>query len=290
MRKLIVGCGYVGRRAAARWIAQGHRVSALTRSPDNARELQELGIEPVLGDVTDPASLSRLPQSDAVLYAVGLDRTSGKSQREVYVLGLQNVLERLPESVERFLYVSSTSVYGQSAGEWIDETSPCLPNRENGQVCLEAEHTLREHFRTNRGRSGTASFNILRLAGIYGPKRLLSRIETLRSGEPLDGDPEAWLNLIHADDAAAAVLACEVHGAAGECYLVSDDEPIHRRRYYQLLASLVGAPPPRFAALPTGAESRQLNKRCSNQRLYTSLRMELQFPTIAEGLPHAVGQ
>jgi nucleoside-diphosphate-sugar epimerase len=280
----------VGRRAASRWLAQGYGVSALTRSREHAGELQALGIEPVLGDVTDPSTLSQLPEADVVLYAVGLDRTSGKSQREVYVTGLRNILETLPESVERFLYISSTSVYGQSGGEWIDETSPCLPSRENGQVCLEAEQTLREHYRAPRGRTGTASFNILRLAGIYGPKRLLSRIETLRAGEPLEGDPEAWLNLIHADDAAAAVLACESHGAAGECYIVCDDEPIHRQRYYQLLASLVEAPPPRFAALPADMESRQLNKRCSNQRLYSSLQMELRFPTIAEGLPHAVGK
>jgi nucleoside-diphosphate-sugar epimerase len=287
MRKLIVGCGYLGRRVAAQWIAEGHQVSALTRSPANAQSLQSAGIGPVIGDVTDPASLSRLPAADVVVYAVGLDRNSGQSQREVYVTGLRNVLAHLPSSVKRFIYISSTSVYGQTAGEWIDETSPCLPSRENGQVCLEAEQALREHFR-EQSRSG--GFNILRLAGIYGPQRLLSRIETLRSGEPLSGHPEAWLNLIHADDAAAAVLACETHGTASECYLVCDDEPIHRRRYYQLLASLVGAPPPRFQDEAAESDSRQLNKRCSNQRLYSELCMELQFPTIAEGLPHAVGR
>ena len=90
---LIVGCGYLGRRVARRWLAAGRRVAALTRG--NADALAALGIEPIIGDVLDPDSLCHLPDAGTVLYAVGLDRTAGRSMRDVYVSGLANVLDRL---------------------------------------------------------------------------------------------------------------------------------------------------------------------------------------------------
>ena len=142
-RKLIIGCGYLGRRVARRWKKQGHQVFALTRSGDHAADFRDAGIEPFIGDVTDSASLASLPEVDTLLYAVGLDRTSGQSQREVYVGGLENVLARMADRVRCFLYISSTSVYGQNAGEWVDESSECRPTSENGSVCLDAESLLR---------------------------------------------------------------------------------------------------------------------------------------------------
>src|SRR5439155_10903198 len=132
---LIVGCGYPGRRAAARWVAAGRRVAALTRR--NAATPSNLGLTPFVGDVLDPANLRGLPPARTVLYAVGTDRTAGRSMREVYVGGLGHVLDVLPPP-ERFLYVSSTGVYGQTGGEWIDETAPTAPAEEAGRVVLEA--------------------------------------------------------------------------------------------------------------------------------------------------------
>jgi len=232
-RKLIIGCGYLGRRIAQRWIAQGDAVFALTRSTDRAREFRESGIEPIVGDVTDPASLATLPEVDALIFAVGLDRGSGRSQREVYVGGLGNVLDRVACGVPRFIYISSTSVYGQNAGEWVDESSDCRPESENGKVGLDAEQLLRSRI---------PEANILRPAGIYGPGRLVARIAAIRAGLTLAGNPDAWLNLIHVDDAVTAILACERRGAPGATYLVCDDEPVRRMEYYQLLAWLIGAP------------------------------------------------
>src|SRR5215207_4117321 len=93
---LVVGCGYLGRRVAARWVAAGRRVAALTRR--NADALAALGIEPVVGDVSDPATLRNLPAASTVLYAVGMDRTQGKTMREVYVNGLGHVLDTPPSA------------------------------------------------------------------------------------------------------------------------------------------------------------------------------------------------
>src|SRR5262245_41380382 len=135
-RKLIIGCGYLGRRVARSWIAQGDTVFALTRSAGRASEFRASGIEPIVGDVTDSASLAEFPVVETALYAVALDRGSGKSMREVYVGGLDNVVNRFAGKVSRFLYISSTSVYGQNSGEWVDEISECRPDSENGHVCL----------------------------------------------------------------------------------------------------------------------------------------------------------
>lgn len=285
MQKLIIGCGYLGCRVADSWIAQGDQVHALTRSADRAAELSRRGICPIIGDLCELESLPDLPAVETVLFAVGYDKASGRSRQQVQLMGLQNVLERVA-GANRVVYISSSSVYGQSAGEWVDETSDCQPVQPGGISCLEAERWLLSAIPGSRR---IAQANVLRLSGIYGPNRLLSRIDMLRAGVALAGTGTEWLNLIHVDDATAAVIACERRGIGGQTYLVSDDLPISRAEYYGLLASLVEAPPPRFD--PTSSLSRGsggINKRCSNRRLREELQVALQFPTISAGLPHAL--
>jgi len=313
-RKLIIGCGYLGRRVASRWIDAGDTVFALTRGEHRATELREMGIEPILGDVTQPESLAELPAADAVLYAVGFDRAAGHSMRGVYVDGLRNVLDRLAATTRRFVYISSTSVYGQTDGEWIDEDSPCEPVRENGEICLEAEQCVwrafpsLEQLKTELDQmKGQISLHeleamlfgrffdalqrrayILRLAGLYGPGRLLRRVEAVRSGEPIDGNPDALLNLIHVDDAAAAVDACLERGQPGRTYLICDDRPVTRREYFETLARHLSAPPPVFNADAETTRTAGLNKRCRNRRMKDELHVALRFPTFEEGLPNGV--
>ncbi|MBA4065263.1 MAG: NAD(P)-dependent oxidoreductase [Isosphaera sp.] len=269
---LIVGCGYLGRRVAARWVAAGRRVAALTRR--NADALLALGIEPVVGDVLDPDSLRGLPAASTVLYAVGLDRSAGKGMREVYVGGLGHVLDTLP-GCDRFVYVSSTSVYGQTDGGWVDEESATEPVEESGRVVLEAERLLREK---------RPDAIILRFAGHYGPGRLIRR-QPLLSGEPHVGDADKWLNLVHIDDGADAVLAAEARGAAGGTYNIADDEPAPRRGFYARLAELLGAPPATFDHRP---EPGTANRRVRNAKARAALGWAPRFPTYRDGLPHAV--
>lgn len=287
MRVLIIGCGYVGRRAARVWLKQGRTVSALTRSTENAAKLATLGITPIIGDVMRPESLTDLPTADLVLYAVGFDRAAGNSQRDVYVTGLNNVLSAVLNRVDRLIYLSSTSVYGQTAGEVVDESSPCRPIRENGQICLDAERLIESRL----GKSSTAAFQILRLAGIYGPNRLLARVAALRNGEAVRGNPDGFLNLIHVEDIIRTISACETRGVAGRTYLVSDNRPVTRREYYETLARLIGAATPQFGG---GGSERHggdsLNKRCNNRRLREELAVDLAYPTIETGLPAALAE
>lgn len=291
MQKMIVGCGYLGLRVAAAWIAAGHQVAALTRSATRAKDLADLGIKPVIGDICQPESLKALPAAETVLFAVGYDKSSGYSQQAVYVDGLKHVLDVVAARTRRLIYISSSSVYGQSAGEWVDESSECQPMQPGGQCCLAAEQLVRAYFPdSNSHERRDCSANVLRFSGIYGPGRLLSRVESLRAGEPLTGRGDAWLNLIHVDDGVRAVLATELLGEPGQTYLVSDNLPIHRADYYGRLAVLCGAPPPRFN--PSVAATRGsggINKRCRNQRMTDVLKVDLQYPTVNEGLPQAIG-
>ncbi len=207
------------------------------------------GLRPVVADVTHGETLAALPPAETVLYAVGYDRAAGRSMREVYVAGLLAVLDSLPPSVERLIYISSTGVYGQTDGQWVDEDSPCEPTRESGRVCLEAERALLAH--RLGGRSVT-----LRLAGIYGPGRLPNQA-ALRGGEPIAAASDGYLNLIHADDAASAVLAAAEHARPSSLYTVSDGHPAQRHEYYAEAARLLGAPSPRVRGTAPGfAQSR----------------------------------
>ncbi|MGE3314181.1 MAG: NAD-dependent epimerase/dehydratase family protein [Planctomycetaceae bacterium] len=287
MNRLIFGCGYFGLRVARKWIAAGDPVFATTRSHDRAELFRREGIEPVIADVTDVSSLKSLPEVETVLYAVSYDRHSGASRRAVYVDGIANAVDAMHGRFQRWISISSTSVYGQDRGEWVDENSPCEPVAENGRIVLEAENVLRDRFAS--AGSDARTIQILRLAGIYGPGRLLRRIESLRKGDPIEGRGDAWLNLIHVDDAADVVVACADGLHASGVTLVSDDEPVARRDYYSLLAELANAPPPRFAieSSPRDGEI-GLNKRCSNRKLRADWRVPLEFPTFRLGLPHAI--
>ena len=269
---LILGCGYLGQRVAARWLAAGRHVAALTRSHGDALRAQ--GIEPLIGDVLDPRSLEGLPRVATVLYAIGLDRTAGHSMRDVYVHGLANVLNALPEP-ERLIYVSSTSVYGQTDGGWVDETSPTEPREDSGRVVRDAETLLRSRL---------PRAIVLRFAGLYGPNRFLRRAAMFESGEPIRSNPEGYLNLVHVEDGAAAVLMAEAKAVPGETYLVADDEPVTRRAFYTRLAELLGTPQAKFEP---GTQP-EANRRIANRKL-RSLGWSPTFPSYREGLENALG-
>jgi len=282
--KLIIGCGYLGLRVARKWLENGDEVYALTRSPARAEQFSDLGLQAVVGDVTRPESLGDLPAVETVVYAVGYDRDAEASMREVYVDGLRNVLAALGNDTRQLIYISSTSVYGQTAGERVDERSPCVPVTEGGRICLEAEQCLR------KDRLGSRA-TILRMAGLYGPERV-PRIATLRAGEPIAAPRLGYMNLIHVADAATVVLAAERH-AASDLYAVSDGRPVLRGDYYAELARVASAPPPQFAEpSPDHPASQRAtsSKRLSNRLMLEELSVELRYPSYREGLAAIVAE
>lgn len=285
---LIVGCGYLGRRVASLLLQDDCRVLGTTRSADRAGALRAAGIEPVRFDVLDEESLCALPAVDRVLYCVGFDRKAGTSMRTVYVDGLRRVLEVLAGRVGRFVYASSTGVYGQSDGSWVDEDSATEPTSPSGRVVLETEAVV-EEFRRTRGLDAV----VLRYSGLYGPGRILRRA-SLERGEPIPGDPDHWLNLIEIRDAAACAAAALTHPRPGSpLYIASDDRPILREEFYGLIAARLGLPMPRFTRPdPESREGRRdaSNKRVSNRRIKEDLGILLRYPDVSSGIPAALAE
>jgi nucleoside-diphosphate-sugar epimerase len=241
--------------------------------------LAEEGFQTVVADVTRPATLCNLPSARTVLFAVGYDRRQPQSIGEVYADGLQHVLAALPLTTQRVIYISSTGVYGDAAGDWIDENTPPDPTREGGRASLTAERVLFAHALGNRG-------IVLRLAGIYGPGRI-PRCEDLAAGRPIASHAEGLLNLIHVDDAVQAVLAADALAKPPRIYNVSDGAPALRRTFYEELARLLNVPSPHFVPPSDGSSERsrgESDRRVRNLRMVNELDVILQYPTFREGL------
>jgi nucleoside-diphosphate-sugar epimerase len=265
--RLIVGCGYLGKRVAKIWLDRGIQVAALTRTESGAEALRTIGVKPIIGDVTDPKSLDSLSGNgpfEGLFHAVGLDRSSGKSMEEVYVHGLENILRILPSTLcPKIVFISSTSVYSQMDGSWINEETPPDAKGGSGGVVQNAEILLRKE---------RPESVILRFAGIYGPGRLL-RGKAIESGEPIPVDPDKWLNLIHVEDGARAVDLAWDKAPVGSTFLVADGKPVLRGDYYRSLARLLKAPSPTFTEGTPGsrggpdASHRRIDSRRAQQTL-----------------------
>jgi nucleoside-diphosphate-sugar epimerase len=279
MSKLIVGCGYLGSRVARLWRDAGHDVFVVTRNSERARALAEDGYRPIVADVLRPTTLAELPAAETVLYAVGHDRASGGSMHDCYAGGLRSVLNALASEPDRIIYISSTGVYAQSQGETVDELSATEPAREGGRASLAAERVLSSHRFARRG-------IVLRLAGLYGPGRIPLGGD-IKSNQPIAAPQHGWLNLIHVDDAAGAVVAAGDRAAPPCTYVVSDGHPVERRAYYEELARLLGAAAPVFAQSPTDSPAlarAAADKRASNARMLAELGVRLVYPSYREGL------
>jgi nucleoside-diphosphate-sugar epimerase len=273
-RILIAGAGYVGGALAARLAADRHAVFGLRRRP---AELPA-GVTPIAADLGDPASLRALPDAlDAVVYAASAGGGGEPAYRAAYVDGPRHLVEALARRSDpprRLLFTSSTAVYGQAGGEWVDETSPTEPVDYRGRVLLEGERWLA---------AGPIPSTVLRLGGIYGPGRT-RLVDAVRAGRAAlaPGGPH-YTNRIHRDDCAGALRHLLGLAAPAGCYVGVDDEPADRADVLRWLAARLRAPAPREdpAAAPD-PDARGGNKRCSNARLRAAGWRPL-YPSYREG-------
>jgi nucleoside-diphosphate-sugar epimerase len=266
VKVLIAGCGYVGCALGAELLAQGDEVWGLRRDPSQL----PAGFSQIAADLASPADLQRLPASlDAVVYCAGADESTDAAYQRAYVTGLSHLLHALERrEVQRVVFTSSTAVYAQGDGQWLDETSETAPTYFSGVRLLEAEHLLQEHHLPS---------TILRCSGIYGPGRT-RLIESVRQGTARATARHA--NRIHRDDVAGAIRHLLSMNAAPELLLLTDDEPAPERDVLGYVAKLLGVPEPLAATSP--ASSRPGDKRCSNARLRAT-GYTLRFPTYREG-------
>lgn len=274
-RVLIAGCGDLGLRVAQLLAIENSTNCSwgLRRQPnlDSTHDIPSFTW--IAADLTQPDTLRDLPKDIThVLYTAAPNARTEADYRAVYREGLERlVLAVAAPSLQRVLFVSSTAVYGAHGAQWIDEDTPTAPKSFNGQVLLETEQWL---YKQNT-QFETLS---LRLSGIYGPGRsyLLERLRTGQATAPMT--ESHWVNRIHIEDAAAAVVHLMNLPNPKPIYLVTDSTPLPMRVLYDALAKLVGGPTPPAGDAPASIGS----KRLSNARLRDS-GFTLKWPDSREG-------
>jgi len=288
-RLLIVGCGDVGKRVAR--AARGVQLIALTSSPERRAALRAQGITPLLGDLDDPRSLRRLAGlGTRVLHLAPPPSTSEEAPRwwlDPRTTALVQALRRrgLPQAL---VYGSTTGVYGDCGGAWVDESRPVAARTGRAMRRVNAERTLRW-----AGRQGLRA-SILRIPGIYAPDRTggTPRTRLLRGTPVLRAEDDVYTNHIHADDLARACIAALWRGRAQRIYNVVDASDLRMGDYFDLAADLYGLPRPArvsrsqaqgelpLTLLSFMSESRRLR----TTRLTQELRVALRYPHVAQGL------
>ena len=275
---LIAGCGYVGTALGLCFARDGNVSWGIRRDtsplPHEIRLFQ--------ADLTVPGMLRKLPdETSHVVYLAAPGEATEEAYRGTYVDGLKNLLAAIEKqrlSIERFVFASSTAVYGQRGGEWVDESSPTEPPDFRGQVLLEAEElALASPFRSL----------VVRFGGIYGPGRT-GLIERVRTGERTQGSDPVYRNRIHRDDAVGVLYHALAMGSSEERYLGVDCEPAELRSVERWLAQRMGLPLERAPgaetpdASDTSAHAPGGNKRCRNDRIVAA-GYAFRYPTFREG-------
>ena len=280
---LILGCGYIGQRVARHYRDQGETVTGVVRSAGSVVRLADAGLVPLQLDLgLDP--LSELPLAGNRVFHFAPPPATGvqdvHTRRLVAAFAQQG-------SPARLVYISTTGVYGNCEGAWVDEQWPVQPQAERACRRWDAEPVLRAWSSEHQG-----ELVILRVAGIYGPGRL--PLDRIRKGLPLLREEEApYSNRIHADDLVRVCIAAMERGRHGAVYNVCDGHPSTMTDYFFRVADAAGLRRPPVIPLRDAEEALSpgmmsyLNesRRLSNRRIREELDVELAFPTLEKGLP-----
>ncbi|WP_341217632.1 SDR family oxidoreductase [Neptunomonas phycophila] len=272
MRKpkvLIAGCGDVGTALGLLLIDQGYEVYGLRRTINQLPD----SIHAIKGDLIDKSSLSALadlPVLDYLVYSAAGGGRGAAAYQGTYIDGFSNVMQSLTHAPKHTFFTSSTSVYGQSNGEWVDETSPTEPNSETGKIMVAAE----QQVLTQRNST------VVRFSGIYGPGRD-HLIRTVQEGIIAPPEPLHYSNRIHRDDCAgvlAHLIGLVEQGQAIEpIYLASDDAPTPIHEVMKWLAQQRGIEIKGYKEIRRGG-----SKRCRNEKL-KRLSYQLKAPSFVDG-------
>ncbi|MDZ7803507.1 SDR family oxidoreductase [Thiohalophilus sp.] len=277
----IVGCGDIGRRVARLWQAEGIPVTGLVR---NGGRLTATGIPAYLADLDDPASLSDLPVNQALVYYFAPPPQHG--QDDPRMAHFLQALDQQGSRPQRIVYISTSGVYGDRQGEIVSEDTAPNPQVDRARRRYAAEQALREW-----GRQHAVPVIVLRVGGIYGPDRL--PIKRLREQVPMVHEALApQTNRIHAADLAAICVAAARRGTADAIYNVSDGNDSNMTQYFNTVADFLGLPRPplidRDEAQQTLSEGMLSylgeSRRMDTSRLREELGIQLQYPTLQEGL------
>ena len=280
-RLVIFGCGYIGNEVARQAVGRGLAVTALTRNPATAAELETIGATAVVADLASDSWHDQIVgRVDYVLNCVSSGGGGIDGYRRSYIGGMESITSWAKKNggVGTLVYTSSTSVYPQDGGVRVDEDASTDGSTERGKILLEAETVLRSSG------GATARWFVLRLAGIYGPGRhaLLDQIAT---GE-VAGRGDHRLNLIHRDDACAAIWSALLAPPerTNEVFNVADDGAAPKSEIAAWLADRTKVSPPRFTGEPS-ANRRPVtpDRIIANDKLRAALGWRPSYPTFREG-------
>jgi nucleoside-diphosphate-sugar epimerase len=279
---IIVGCGYVGGLVAEQVLARGEPVTAVVRSRDRADALRARGMDVLRLDLEqDP--LDDLGSSGERVFHFAPPPATGKT--DPATARLLDGFARLGQP-RRLVYISTTGVYGDCGGAWVDEDRPARPEADRALRRWDAEQRLRAWSAATG-----AELVILRVAGIYACDRL--PLERIRSGQPVVSLEEApWSNRIHARDLLEVCLAAMERAPSGALYNVCDGHPSTMTDYFCQVADAAGLPrPPQIplADAPGRVSAGMLSylresRRLKNARMLGELGVRLRYPTLADGL------
>jgi nucleoside-diphosphate-sugar epimerase len=275
-RILIIGCGDVGERLVRQYRSQA-KFFALTRSEEKAARLRALGAVPFIGDLDRPATLARLPAADAVFHFAPPPAEGDTDTRTRQLLHALSRHGRLPRHL---VYISTSGVYGDCGGEWVDESRPPAPVNGRAIRRVDAERQLRVW-----GRRHGVRVSILRAPGIYAADRL--PLERIKRGTPaLIARDDSYTNHIHADDLARLAWAAMFRGRPQRVYHAVDAQPMKMGDWFDSCADAFDLPrPPRVSrAEAEGALSEALlsflreSRQLSNRRAKRELRLKYLYP------------
>lgn len=273
-RVLIAGCGYTGIALGTRLASEGHTVWGLRRRI----ELLPPTIHPLRADLCLPGSLTSIPPAlDFVFYTAAAERRDDTAYEAAYVTGIRNLVTHLVatrQTLKRLFFTSSTAVYAQTGGEWVDETSETSPQEFSGRRLLEGETLLQR---------GPFAATVVRMAGIYGPGRT-RLIKQVQRGEAVCRlGIVRYTNRIHRDDCAGVLRHLMALDPPDTLYLGTDHEPVDESEIFRWLAEQLGFPAPHLEPNVVTAKGRfQSSKRCQNSRLLQS-GYSFRYPTFREG-------
>lgn len=275
-RILIAGYGYVGEATADLFHQAGWQVQGWTHGEKSAAQFTHKPHPVIAVDLGDARAVGTRPENfDAVIHCASTRGGDADLYRRTYLQGARNLVNRFVGST--ILFVSSTSVYGQSDGAWVTETSETQPARESSRVLLDTETLVR-----NGGGI------VARLAGIYGPGRSALLRRFLAREATIDPENDRFVNQVHRDDIAAALFLLITRPAlGGEIYNVVDDQPILESECYRWLARRLGRAIPPIASSTSVRKRGASNKQVSNAKL-RSLAWLPRYPTFADAMENNV--
>lgn len=302
LRILIVGCGDVGLRAA-RLLKGRAKVYGLVRNAERAAILRAAGVVPLIGDLDDRATLSRLTAlADAVLHFAPpptIGDTDSRTRRLIARLGRSLARVDRQDGLgwacchggqglrpRALVYISTSGVYGDCGGERVEETRPIRPQNARAKRRADAERRLRRWA----GRTGRR-LAILRAPGIYAQDRVPKA--HLRQALPaLLPAQDIYTNHIHAEDLARLAIVALFRGGPNRVYNAVDDSSLKMGDWFDIVADYLGLPrPPRLprdavmaAVTPAMRDFLTASRRLSNRRIKRELRFRLKYPTVWEGL------